>query len=170
MPDSSMYLIININMSFRDKERLYKVCVLGGVATGKDSFLYTVEKGFVPENRQKTGGIISNGVVHGKSVLKIKNFGGEMLFKLRLDCIPGNILLGKLTTKFYENAYGAFVVASATKKDTFDKDGYLYNKIDKVVYKPLVGVSAMYALSNDYGVELGVDTFNKVTVGFTVLF
>lgn len=56
------------------------------------------------------------------------------------------------------------------KKITFDNGQIIYNKIDKVLYKPLVGVGAMYEINKDFGVEIGVDTFNKFTGGFAVLF
>jgi len=52
-------------------------------------------------------------------------------------------------------------------KVTFNND---YTKIEKVDYKPLFGVSAMYSLSDDWGVEIGADTFNEFTVGITVKF
>jgi hypothetical protein len=47
---------------------------------------------------------------------------------------------------------------------------YYYNKTRCLEAMPLVGMSAMYPITNDWGVELGVDTFNKVTFGLTVLF
>ncbi|MDR6845053.1 hypothetical protein [Flavobacterium granuli] len=45
-----------------------------------------------------------------------------------------------------------------------------YYKIDKIVYKPLIGIGAMYAVTDDIGVEAGIDTFNKGTIGLTVNF
>lgn len=56
------------------------------------------------------------------------------------------------------------------KKTTFDNGQLLYNKIDKVLYKPLFGVGAMYEINKDFGIEIGIDTFNKFTGGFAVLF
>ncbi len=47
----------------------------------------------------------------------------------------------------------------------------VYNKgREEVSYKPLVGVSAMYSITKDVGIEAGFDTFNYGTVGFTILF
>jgi len=43
-------------------------------------------------------------------------------------------------------------------------------KIVNVDYKPMAGVSAMYTITKDVGLEVGADTFNKVTLGFTILF
>lgn len=40
----------------------------------------------------------------------------------------------------------------------------------EVSYKPLIGIGAMYAVSKDYGVEIGADSFNGVTIGFCVIF
>jgi len=44
------------------------------------------------------------------------------------------------------------------------------NTINEVNYKPLVGIGAMYSITKDIGIELGYDTFNQGTVGFTILF
>lgn len=52
-------------------------------------------------------------------------------------------------------------------KVTFNDD---YTKIEKVAFKPLIGVSAMYELTKDIGLEVGFDNFNKLTAGITVLF
>ena len=56
------------------------------------------------------------------------------------------------------------------KKTTFENGQLIYNKIDKVLYKPLIGVGAMYEINDDIGIEVGIDTFNKFTGGFAVLF
>jgi hypothetical protein len=45
-----------------------------------------------------------------------------------------------------------------------------YTKIKKVNYLPLIGVSAMYSITDDFGIEAGFDIFNKATLGFTVKF
>lgn len=37
-------------------------------------------------------------------------------------------------------------------------------------YKPLIGIGAMYQVNKNYGLELGLDTFNKVTIGFCAIF
>jgi hypothetical protein len=52
-------------------------------------------------------------------------------------------------------------------KVTFNSD---YTKVDKVVYKPLLGVTAMYSITKDIGLEGSYDTFNKFAIGFTILF
>lgn len=56
------------------------------------------------------------------------------------------------------------------KVDFETVNGFKYSKIDKIEYKPLLGVSTMYALTQDVGLEAGFDTFNKVTLGVTILF
>lgn len=45
-----------------------------------------------------------------------------------------------------------------------------YTKIDKTVYRPLIGISALYPITSDIGIEAGFDTFNYGTIGFTILF
>lgn len=52
-------------------------------------------------------------------------------------------------------------------KVTFNDD---YTKIDKVTYRPMIGISAMYSINDDFGIEAGYDTFNKVTIGVAVKF
>lgn len=46
---------------------------------------------------------------------------------------------------------------------------YVKNGKD-VSYKPMAGISAMYGITKDFGIEAGFDTFNKATIGFVVLF
>lgn len=43
-----------------------------------------------------------------------------------------------------------------------------YTKIECVTYRPLIGVSAMYSITDDFGIEFGYDTFNEATLGLTV--
>lgn len=40
----------------------------------------------------------------------------------------------------------------------------------EVTYKPMVGISGMYEITKDIGIEVGFDTFNIGTIGFTILF
>lgn len=61
-------------------------------------------------------------------------------------------------------------LAVYNNKITFLSGSYEYTKIDHVVYKPMLGVSAMYSITDDFGIEAGFDTFNKCTVGLTVNF
>lgn len=56
------------------------------------------------------------------------------------------------------------------KVDFETANGFTYSKIDRVEYKPLIGVSVMYELTKDVGIEAGFDSFNKATIGLTVLF
>ena len=53
------------------------------------------------------------------------------------------------------------------KKVEFNNE---YYKIEKIVYKPLIGISAMYSVTNDFGLEVGIDTFNIGTIGLTANF
>lgn len=56
------------------------------------------------------------------------------------------------------------------KIDFVTNNGYEYTKIDRVNYQPMVGISGMYTITKDIGMEIGFDTFNKGTIGFTILF
>jgi len=44
------------------------------------------------------------------------------------------------------------------------------NDFKEVLYKPFIGGGFMYPINDDIGVELGGDTFNYATIGFTVQF
>jgi hypothetical protein len=55
-------------------------------------------------------------------------------------------------------------------KQNYNNNGDLYNKDLKEDYEPLVGVSVMYEPIKDIGIELGFDNYNKLTVGFCVIF
>lgn len=45
-----------------------------------------------------------------------------------------------------------------------------YTQSNVVIYKPMIGISGMYSISKDVGLEVGFDTFNKLTLGLTVIF
>jgi hypothetical protein len=55
-------------------------------------------------------------------------------------------------------------------KDEFNDNGRMYNKNKFVDYVPLVGASAQYAVTNDIGLMVGVDTFNGAKVGVSIIF
>jgi hypothetical protein len=52
----------------------------------------------------------------------------------------------------------------------FERNGVKYNKNDKLIFTPLIGVSGQYAITKDVGLMAGVDTFNGAKVGVSVLF
>ena len=52
----------------------------------------------------------------------------------------------------------------------FERNGVEYNKNDKLIFVPLVGITGQYAVTNDVGLMLGADTFNGVKIGVSVLF
>ncbi len=66
--------------------------------------------------------------------------------------------------------YNNFEVFDARASGTDTPYTTLYNKFDGTSYKPLAGIGLLCPLSKDFGVEVGCDTFNYFTVGFTVLF
>jgi hypothetical protein len=52
----------------------------------------------------------------------------------------------------------------------FERNGVEYNKNDKLIFVPLVGIAGQYAITKDVGLMVGVDTFNGVKIGISVLF
>jgi hypothetical protein len=51
----------------------------------------------------------------------------------------------------------------------FKRGDYEYNKDDKLIFVPLVGISGQYAVTNDIGLMVGIDTFNGAKFGISVL-
>jgi hypothetical protein len=45
-----------------------------------------------------------------------------------------------------------------------------YHKKKELTFRPTVGVNATYAFTKDLGIQLGVDTFSGLNVGFIVFF
>jgi hypothetical protein len=45
-----------------------------------------------------------------------------------------------------------------------------FNKSQRIVYSTLIGIGAEYSFCDDYGIEIGIDNFNKVTIGITANF
>jgi len=45
-----------------------------------------------------------------------------------------------------------------------------YHKKDKVIFKPMVGINATYAITKDIGWQAGYDTFSGFNTGFVVYF
>jgi hypothetical protein len=45
-----------------------------------------------------------------------------------------------------------------------------YHKKDKLIFRPLVGLNASYAITKDVGWQIGLDTFNGLNTGFIVYF
>jgi hypothetical protein len=45
-----------------------------------------------------------------------------------------------------------------------------YHKKDKLLFKPMVGLNATYAFNDDLGMQIGLDTFSGVNLGFVVYF
>ena len=52
----------------------------------------------------------------------------------------------------------------------FERNNVEYNKNDKLIFVPLIGISGQYAITNDVGIVAGYDTFNKFKVGVSVIF
>lgn len=105
----------------------------------------------------------------------------------------GGEVLAKVNDGFYlGGGYGGVLNIDKTSKDpekwcniyAVSSFGYLgdvmvkyrtglsvYNvgRVD-VQYKPLIGISGMYAVSKNYGVEAGLDNFNGLCIGFCAIF
>jgi hypothetical protein len=52
----------------------------------------------------------------------------------------------------------------------FERNGVEYNKNDKLIFVPLVGIAGQYAVTNDVGLMVGIDTFNGAKLGISVIF
>jgi len=45
-----------------------------------------------------------------------------------------------------------------------------YHKKDKLLFRPMLGLNASYAITKDVGWQIGLDTFNGLNTGFIVYF
>lgn len=83
------------------------------------------------------------------------------------DVVDYIIIKYKLGLGVY-NTFGTFDDREATgMHHSYDK---VYSKFEGTAYKPMAGIGALYAITKDVGVEVGVDTFNYLTIGFTVTY
>jgi hypothetical protein len=83
------------------------------------------------------------------------------------DVVDYIIVKYKLGLGVY-NTFTTFDDRNATgSHHSYDK---VYSKFEGTAYKPLIGIGALCPITKEVGVEVGVDTFNYFTVGFTVLF
>ncbi len=55
------------------------------------------------------------------------------------------------------------------KLPTNNEDFY-YNKNYEVLYRPMVGLGAMYQITEDFGLEASYDSFNGATIGISAIF
>ena len=46
----------------------------------------------------------------------------------------------------------------------------VYNKNDKLIFDPIIGLNAQYQITKDIGVMTGFDTFNGAKIGFSIIF
>jgi hypothetical protein len=74
-----------------------------------------------------------------------------------------------------EQSFG-FGFAGTTEKSkalgefsTGNRNEY-YHKKDKLIFRPMVGLNASYAITKDVGWQIGLDTFNGLNTGLIVYF
>ncbi|CAB3997989.1 ras-related Rab-38-like [Paramuricea clavata] len=106
-------LYINMNTAnYKNKEKTFKVLVLGDVGTGKTSFIrrYVSQKFFI--NYKATIG--------SDFALKVIDWDENCQIKLQLWDIAGQERFSSMTRVYYRDAVGAFVAFDVTRAATFD--------------------------------------------------
>lgn len=107
-----------------------------------------------------------------------KTLAGEILFKTSdnfyLGGGYGGVLNADKNNLKEQKWCDAYVVSSfgylGSVMVKYKTGVSFYTEKKDVNYKPLIGIGAMYQVCNNYGLEVGIDNFNKVTFGFCAIF
>ncbi|KAJ8974285.1 hypothetical protein NQ317_013174 [Molorchus minor] len=103
----------NVNQStYKPKDHLYKILVIGDLGTGKTSIIKRYVHRFFTQHYRATIGV--------DFALKVLNWDENTLIRLQLWDIAGQERYGNMTRVYYKEAVGAFIVFDVTRKNTFD--------------------------------------------------
>eukprot|EP01120_Amphizonella_sp_Union-15-10_P001862 TRINITY_DN12007_c0_g1_i1.p1 TRINITY_DN12007_c0_g1~~TRINITY_DN12007_c0_g1_i1.p1 ORF type:complete len:223 (-),score=22.43 TRINITY_DN12007_c0_g1_i1:63-731(-) len=94
------------------RDLLYKVLIVGDVATGKTSFISRFNNGTFSPNYKSTIGVDFH--------LKVINWDAKTVVRLQLWDIAGQERFGSMTRIYYKEAVGAMVFFDVTRINTFE--------------------------------------------------
>jgi len=94
------------------RELLFKVLVIGDVATGKTTLIKRYVHGMFMRNYKATIGV--------DFALKIMEWDAHTTVRLQLWDIAGQERFGNMTRVFYKEAMAAFVVFDVTRENTYE--------------------------------------------------
>ncbi|KAI1283261.1 Ras-related protein Rab-32 [Halotydeus destructor] len=103
---------MQVRRSPTPKEHLFKILVIGELATGKTSFIKRYVHQFFSDHYRATIGV--------DFALKVLNWDDSTLVRLQLWDIAGQERFGNMTRVYYKEAVGAFVVFDVSRPPTFD--------------------------------------------------
>jgi hypothetical protein len=92
----------------------------------------------------------------------VKNEALYLTYQRQMDKIVVGVKFGKQNMADWNKVITAYNSAGNPNGYTFEKDANDYT--------PMVGASVGYCLSETFRISLGIDTFSKVTLGFTAGF
>lgn len=110
------------------KEFLFKVLVVGDMATGKTAIIRRCVEGAFSDNYKTTIGV--------DFALKTIKWGSNTLVYLQLWDIAGQERYGNLTRVYYKEAVAAFVVFDLTRNSSFESVKRWKDDIDNKVRLP----------------------------------
>eukprot|EP01137_Pigoraptor_chileana_P004831 Opistho-2@47035 len=110
------------------KEYLYKVLVVGDIATGKTSMIKRYVHNIFSMHYKATIGV--------DFALKVINLDPETVVRLQLWDIAGQERFGNMTRVYYKEAVGAIIVFDVTRVSTFEAVQKWKNDLDQKVTLP----------------------------------
>ncbi|XP_053210009.1 ras-related protein Rab-32-like [Panonychus citri] len=94
------------------KEYLFKILVIGEIASGKTSFVKRYVHKLFSTNYRSTIGV--------DFALKAVKWSDDKIVRIQLWDIAGQERFGNMTRVYYKEAVGAFIVCDVTRKQTLD--------------------------------------------------
>lgn len=110
------------------QEYLFKILVIGELATGKTSFIKRYVHQFFSDHYRATIGV--------DFALKVINWDEKTLVRLQLWDIAGQERFGNMTRVYYKEAVGAFIVFDVSRSGTFEAVSKWKNDLDSKVSLP----------------------------------
>ncbi|CAF1125570.1 unnamed protein product [Rotaria sordida] len=110
------------------KEYLFKVLVIGELATGKTALVKRYVHNFFSEHYRATIGV--------DFALKIVKYDDDTVIRLQLWDIAGQERFGNMTRVYYKEAVGCFIVFDVTRGSTFEAVTKWKTDLDNKVQLP----------------------------------
>ncbi|UJR24845.1 hypothetical protein I4U23_006214 [Adineta vaga] len=110
------------------QEHLFKVLVIGELATGKTAVVKRYMHNFFSEHYRSTIGV--------DFALKLVRYDDDTVIRLQLWDIAGQERFGNMTRVYYKDAVGCLVVFDITRESTFDAAAKWKTDLDNKVQLP----------------------------------
>lgn len=120
--------MVSTSRGGHSREYLFKILVIGELATGKTSFIKRYVHQFFSDHYRATIGV--------DFALKVVNWDEQTLVRLQLWDIAGQERFGNMTRVYYKEAVGAFVVFDVSRSASFEAVTKWKNDLDSKVSLP----------------------------------